>query len=446
MSGWAIWFISSKVMRKFNEALLQFIWQHKLWQPTALQTFSGKVLRVLNTGVLNYTNGPDFFNAALIIDDIHLHGNVEVHLKTSDWLKHQHQNDERYNKLILHVVYEHDIELEQNKNFEVEVLELKHYLSTETIDKYNELMHNKKVLACTNQISKIANEKINIWLQRMVSERLEQKSEYVNQLYAYFNTDYQQTFYTLFLRAFGFKSNSEVFELLAKHLPLKVISQHKQNPFQLEALLLGMCGLLDEIFTHPYGTILQNEFAALQKKYNLVPLPKSLLTTGGVRPANAPSLRLAQLAAFINQNFDLFESPFELKNYSVLLTDKNVQASSFWESHYNLTKKSQAHVSTNLARGSKDSLIINAAAPFLFFYGKLQQDESICEKAIELLDKCTFEKNRKTQVFLNENLKFNSASQSQGLIHLHDKFCQKKACLNCAIGLNILQKEVYLNE
>ncbi len=433
-------------MRKFNEALLQFIWQHKLWQPTALHTFSGKSLMVLNTGVLNYTNGPDFFNAALIVDTIHLHGNVEVHLKTSDWLKHQHQNDERYNKLILHVVYEHDVELDQNKNFEVEILELKRYISTETIDKYNELMHTKKTLACTNQINQVPAEKINIWLQRMVSERLQQKAEYVNQLYAYFNNDYQQTFYTLFLRAFGFKSNSEVFELMSKHLTLKIIWQHKQNPFQLEALLLGMCGLLDEIFTHPYGTILQNEFAALQKKHNLVPLSKSLLTTGGVRPANAPSLRLAQLAAFIHQHFALFENPFELKNYTALVTEKNVQASDFWESHYNLTKKSMGHVNTHLARGSKDSLIINAAAPFLFFYGKLQQDEALCEKAIELLDKCAFEKNRKTQVFLNEKLKFNSASQSQGIIHLHDTFCQKKACLKCAIGLNILQKEVYLKE
>jgi hypothetical protein len=427
-------------MLKFNEALLQYIWQHKLWQPIPLITTSGKKLHILKTGVVNHENGPDFFNASIVLDGIELHGNIEIHIKASDWLKHAHQKDARYDKLILHVVYEHDVKIPQNTQFSVEVLELKNYVLPETLARYHALMSAPDTLACSNQLSNVEEEKINLWLQRLLTERLQEKSKYAEQLFYYYQGNFSQTLYTLLLKAFGFKSNSHAFELMAKQLPVEVVLQYASTPFQLEALFLGMCGLLDEIMLFPYGILLQNEFEALQKKHQLVPLPKHLLTTGAVRPANAPALRLAQLAEFVKQYAFLLEQPQNSDRFLVFKKPPSIRASSFWESHYSLAKKSIADASPILGKASVDSIIINAIAPYLFFYGKKNEQETACEMAISMQDNCAFESNRKTKLFLNATFRKQSASQSQGLVQLFDNYCQHKKCLSCAIGLTILRK------
>jgi hypothetical protein len=425
---------------KFNEALLQFIWQHKLWQTGTLTTSSGKAIRVISTGILNKENGPDFFNAAVAIDEVELHGNIEIHIKTSDWLKHGHQNDARYDKIILHVVYDHDMEVPQNKTFSVEVLELKHSILPETIKHYSDLMTARQTLACETQLKMVPEEKIKLWLQRMLSERLQEKSRRMEELFIFNGSNLQQTFFTILLRAFGFKSNSHAFELMAKHLPVEIVLRYCKTPFQLEALFLGMCGLLDELMLFPYGTLLQNEFEAMQKRHQLVPLQKHILTTGGVRPSNAPALRLAQLAAFVHTHAYLLEQPENAELFLVFKKTISVRASSFWESHYNLSKTSALQNNPVLGKASIESLVINAIAPHLFFLGKLTEQESLCEQAITLLDGCSFEKNKKTNLYLNNNITYRSASQSQGFIHLHDNYCRVKKCLSCSIGLTILRK------
>ncbi len=430
-------------MYKHNEALLQFIWQHKLWQPTALLTVSGQRLRVLNTGTLNYESGPDFFNAHIELNNVCLHGNVEIHIQTSDWLKHGHQNDARYNQLILHVVYQHDVQLLQNQKYGVEILELKHYIAQNTLDKYAQLMAYKKELPCKSQWQQLNQGTFDIWLQRMLSERLERKTQDIKQLWMYFNQNEVQTFYTLLLKAFGFKTNGIAFELLAKHLPVHVLQRHQQSIQELKALLMGTVGVLEASELKGEYSVLKAIYQKLKANYQLETLAPHLLTTGAVRPQNSPQKRLLQFATLIHHYPFVLSQPLSAQTLSLFThsTFKKKRP----PLHLAIASENDAlFISIGLGLSSQQSLMVNALIPFLFFKGQINKQEPLCEVAIDLLETLAFENNRKTQAFKTHVFKFTKATHSQALIHLHDNFCVKKACLKCAIGLKILQKEVYL--
>lgn len=432
-------------MYKHNEALLQFIWQHKLWKPTALLTVSGQRLHVLNAGTLNHESGPDFFNAHIELNDVCLYGNVEIHIQTSDWLKHGHQNDARYNQLILHVVYEHDVQLLQNQKYGVEILELKHYLTQNTLDKYAQLMAYKKELPCKSQWPQLDLSTFQIWLQRMWIERLELKMQDIKQLWMYFNQDELQTFYTLLLKAFGFNTNGIAFELLAKHLPLRILQSHQQNIQETKALLIGTVGLLETPVLKTELAPLKPIYNHLKKHYQLETLPSHLVTTGAVRPQNSPQKRLLQFATLIHHCPFVLSQPLSAQTLS-LFTHSTFKKKRRMPPPYlfTATENEALFVTVGLGLSSQQSLMVNALIPFLFFKGQINKHEPLCEGAIALLDTLAFENNRKTQAFKTHVFKFTKATHSQALIHLHDHFCVKKACLKCAIGLKILQKEVYL--
>ena len=277
-------------MLEFKEDLLQFIWRYKLLKPVPLITVSGKEISILKAGELNRDSGPDFFNAQIKINDIILAGNVEIHLKTSDWLKHGHGEDKNYDTIILHAVYENDITLKQNSDHNVEVLELRKHIDTATILNYQNLFSNRDTLPCSKHLAKVDDLKLISWLERMTIERMEEK---VSRLQVWFDLskgDYTQTFYISLLRNFGFKINSEPFELLAKQLPVQLLLKHADNLLQLEALLLGTSGLLENQFQNKYIQTLQNEFEYLRSKYGLCPIQTEIFKFSKLRPANFPTL------------------------------------------------------------------------------------------------------------------------------------------------------------
>lgn len=428
-----------------REDLLQFIWRNKLLKPMELKTVSGKSVKIVRFGEQNLNSGPDFFNASVQIDGVLLAGNIELHVKTSDWLKHGHAEDRSYDKLILHAVYMHDVDLKQNEDNSVEVLELHSYIEPSVIENYAAFLRTPSNIACSKSLPKVDDIVFVSWVERMAIERLEGKVDRINTLFEACKGDYTQTFYILLLASFGFKVNAQPFEMLAKQLPVSILLRHTASIKEMEALLLGMAGLLESQFASDTVQDLQNEFEFLRNKYGLVPLPGHLFKYSRLRPANFPHLRLAQLAAILHHRPDTITNPLNAANLAELKKQFGYEPQGYWSRHYVADGK-EAAGAIKLGNNSVESIAINAYAPFLFFYAAKTGREEFKTQAIELLEACEFENNVKTRHYKGKKQLLESALTSQGLIHLHDVYCQQKRCLSCAVGASLLrQKEVNKN-
>lgn len=425
-------------MHKFNEDLLQLIWQHKLIQPAPLITTSGQEIFILKTGDFNKDAGPDFFNARIRVNDIELVGSVEIHIKTSDWIKHGHQYNKGYNTIILHVVYEHDANIPQNLEHNVEVLELKPLIADKTFEIYEQLLATRDRLPCSGQLHRVNDLKFVSWMQRMAIERLEEKVKRLEQIFAESKGDYTQVLYTSLLRNFGFKVNAIPFELIARHLPLKILLKHADNLLQLESLLLGVSGLLDNQYHDKYIQTLQNEFEFLKTKYHLQPLQKEIFKFSKLRPANFPNLRLAQFATLFHNASAIITQPQAVASLVQLKTALKIKTQGYWKNHYTLGGKL---LEKELALGdsSIENIIINTFAPFFFFYSKKMGDASFSELAMDVLMKCSFESNTKTRLFDAKKELLKNSADSQAIINLHDNYCMKKRCLHCGIAMELLK-------
>lgn len=424
-------------MFRFSEELLQFIWRYKLWKPVPFITKAGNSLTILHPGELNLDSGPDFFNAKIKINDLVLVGNIEIHILTSDWLKHNHQQDKSYNTLILHAVYEHDTELDQNTKHNVEILELKDLIDEKTLQVYDQLSTTKTRLACNKQLQGVNDLKFISWMERMTIERLEEKVQRIENHFRVFEGDYTQTFYTCLLRSFGFKVNALPFEMLAKHLPVHLVLKHSDNLMQLEALFLGMAGLLNDQYKDKYIQNLQNEFEYLKTKYKLKPLEKEVFKFSKMRPSNFPNVRLVQFAALVHSHQELFTDPHSKMDHKILLNTFDVEVSDYWKKHYTadgklLTKQ------LSFGKNSAEIVIINTFAPFFFFYSKKLAKPEFMEAALDLLKSCKMEVNTKTKLFESRKLHLQNAAASQGIINLYDKYCVSRRCLKCGIAAAIL--------
>lgn len=427
-----------------KEELLHFIWNYKLFKPQHLLSVNGARLKIFYQGELNKDAGPDFFNARIEVDGITLVGNVEIHVNSSDWLKHGHENDNAYNNLVLHVVYRCDKTIEQNKKHNVEVLELKNYLDEKIIKKYNSLITSDGALPCFKHIKDVENLKLQSWLQRMLIERLEGKTEYVRHVFASANNDFSQTFYLMLARNFGFKVNAEPFELLAKQLPLSVLLKHSSNLFQLEALIYGCAGFLNKPYKAKYLQQLQNEFEFLKNKYKLKELDSSLWKFLRLRPANFPTVRFWQFAMLIHKCNALFTNPEKFNTTKLLHEAISYKHEGYFSNHYKPDGK-EVKTLKGIGKNSIENIIINTMAPFLFFYGQQTGKDKFIDSAIECFENLPFEDNVKTRYFLKAGLKFSqrdafgkNAAQSQGLITLFDNYCKNTRCLDCGIASSLL--------
>jgi hypothetical protein len=424
-------------MHSVKEDLLQFAWQHKLLKPGPLYSISGKEISIIKQGELNRDSGPDFFNARIRVNNIILAGNIEVHVKTSDWLKHNHQTDKSYDNIILHLVYQNDAEIEQNTEYNVEVVELKKLLPEHLLKGYQSLINSGQRLACNAQLAAVNEITFTSWMQRMLIERMETKIAWIEKLFESFEGNYAQTFYTVLLRNFGFKVNALPFEILSKHLPVNLLVKHSDNLLQLEALLLGTAGLLDKQFEHPYVLNLQNEFSYLKNKYQIIPMSGELFKFSRLRPANFPTLRLAQFAQLIHFRPQLIQSPQAYMNAKHLIKLLDIQPANYWQHHYNLNG-SKNERSLCFGKNSKENIVINTFAVFFFFYSRKTGLEEFRDLSLVLLEECSFEQNTKTKLFSEKKQLLKSAADSQAAIHLHDNYCVKKNCLRCGIAAAVL--------
>ena len=419
-----------------RERLLQFIWQHQHFDKQELTTIDGEPLHILNQGVFNTHQGPDFKSAMVKINGTTWAGNVELHTNSSDWDLHKHSSDKNYDNIILHVVWCHDKEIENGAGFRLATLELQSRVSKLLLQKFSDLMQNVSFIPCENQIAEITNLVMQGWLQRLNVERLEQRSKVILELFHQSNNHWEETLWISIAKNFGLPVNSEGFEKIARSIPLNILVKHKDHVIQLEALLFGQAGLLDQSFNEKYPAMLRKEYLFYQKKYGLEKIDQELYFLR-MRPSNFPSIRLAQLAMLIHLSSHLFMQLIECSSIKEVRQLLEVSANDYWHYHYSFNTVG-AFKEKHLGTGMINSILINTVIPVLFAYGLLHDEHSYKDRALQWLEEIASEKNSITRGFERIGLKNRNAADSQALIQLKKSYCNKKRCLDCAVGCAVL--------
>lgn len=418
------------------EEFLQYIWENRLYIPN-LKTDDGKKLEILNPGKRNSDSGPDFFNARIKIDDTIWAGNIEIHKKASDWQKHKHQTDKAYDNVILHVVETNDNQVTRNNGEAIPTLILDYPEQLQI--NYQALLDAESWIACQNQFHKVDPIVLQLGFNRLMIERLENKTEEILSRLQQNNNDWNETFYQMLARIFGFKVNAVPFELLAKSVPVQILAKHKNNLFQLEALLFGNSGLLNnQLLGDDYYIKLREEYSFLYKKYKLQAIESHLWKFMRLRPVNFPTVRISQLAALIHQSNALFSKIIELEKLTELKQLLKVKASEYWDTHYNFNKISKKTAPKEFGETSANILIINVVIPFLFVYGEKQNKYHLKNRALNFLEQIPAENNSIINKWHELGIQAHSAFESQALLQLKNCYCETKKCLNCQIGVKLV--------
>lgn len=423
----------------FTEDFLHYVWKFRLFDKTDLKTVDGESIEIYSAGLHNTDSGPDFHNARLRIGDTTWAGNVEVHVPSSDWRKHNHTTDNAYNNVILHVVYRDDEPVILPNGRRLPTLELENRISPELYNKFHSLVYGSQtIIPCEGSIGTVDDLTIRTWLTRVLIERLETRAETVIHALNVNRGDWEETFYQFLAANFGFKTNAVPFELLAKSLPQNILAKHKNNPLQIEALLFGQAGFLEGDVVDDYPKSLKKEYDFLCKKYSLTPIENHLWKFLRMRPQNFPTIRLAQFAALIVRSNHLFSKILDIREVKALrdlFTEINVNP--YWETHYRFDVPSKPQAK-NLGAASVDVLLLNTLALFLFSYGKHLQLEYYISRSMKLLENLPAENNNIINDFDVLGVKAKTAFDSQALLELRKNYCNFKKCLQCGIGNKIL--------
>lgn len=422
---------------KLPEEFFQHVWENKLFTSKNIKTVAGETLKVIDVGRRNTDSGPDFFNAKIKIDNTIWAGNIEIHKKSSDWINHNHHIDSAYDNVILHVVLEDDKPV-RNTNTNLIPTLLMHY-PDHLRSNYQKLLDAKTWIACQNQFHKINPVVLQLGFNRLMIERLEDKTNEILERLKQNNNDWNETFYQVLAKMFGFKVNALPFELLSKSLPLTILAKHKNNMHHVEALLFGNSGLLNnQLLGDDYYLQLRNEYSFLFKKYGLKGIESHLWKFMRLRPGNFPTIRISQLAALIHKSHGLFSKILEIENTENLKELFKVKASEYWNSHYNFNRPSKLNSEKELGESSINSLIINVVIPFLFVYGEKQNKHHLKNRALEFLEQLPPESNSIITNWKKLGLEVRSSFESQALLQLKNNYCGKKKCLNCQIGVKLV--------
>ena len=418
-----------------TERLLQYIWQFRHFNDGALQTAQQQPIQLIQPGIYNTNQGPDFLNAKIKIDQTLWAGSIEIHINSSDWKAHQHSNDKNYNNVILHVVWNHDADL----SLPFPTLELQHRVSNILLNRYQELMQSQQFIPCENHIAKIPSITFTAWKETLLAERLQQKANYIQQFLQKNKQHWEETFWWLLARNFGTKINSDAFEKTAQSLPLTIIAKHKNQLQQLEALLFGQAGLLDKEFEEDYPNMLRKEYLFFQKKYGLqkIHIPLYFLR---MRPANFPTVRLAQLAALINESQHLFSKIKEAETIDEVEKLLKVTANDYWHYHY-MPDEPTTFKKKTLGSQMIQNILINTVVPMLYAYGYFNKNEIYKNKALQWMEQIAAEKNTISKGFQLLGVQNKTAFDSQALIQLKNEYCNCRRCLQCAIGNKILKEK-----
>lgn len=419
-----------------EERFLHYIWKFQKFSKSELSTTSGQVVVVFNQGNHNHNSGPDFEEARIKVGEVEWAGSVEIHINSSDWTRHNHHHDKAYNNVILHVVWKDDKPLQQGGEL-IPTIELNRLVDLRYFEEYQRFISQNKEILCVDQLQAISDINFSSTLDRMLAERLEQKSQLVNDLQRENNQDWESTTYQSLAKNFGFSTNSDCFLLLARSLPKKVISKYHGITKSTEALIFGQAGFLEQA-TDPYQIELQAEYQYLKNKHQLqLKVSKEMWKFGRMRPANFPTIRLAQFSGLLCNNQNLFSSLIEIEKQEELIKKFQVDVSDYWLKHYDFGKEKKKP-SANLGQSTQENILINTIAPLLASYSKYTGDQQYMDRAIKLLEHLNAETNTITKKWEVVGKKAKTAFDSQAMIGLYKNYCTKKNCLNCSIGIEIL--------
>jgi hypothetical protein len=416
-----------------KEKLLHYIWQFQYFNTKQLVTVGGEAVQIIHPGTLNTNQGPDFLDAKIKIGNTIWAGSVELHIKTSDWQAHQHSKDKNYNNVVLHVVWHDDMYL----NLAIPVVELKNTVSKLLLQQYDNWMQQANFIPCHSSIATVKEITWMAWKERLLVERLQDKSAEILQYISPTQQHWEEIFWWRLAKNFGIKINSTAFEKMAQSVSINILAKHKNQIHQTEALLFGQAGLLQANFTDAYPILLQKEYLFLQQKYGLTPIayPVHFLR---MRPANFPTVRLAQLAMLIHNSSHLFSKIKDAQHLQEVKDYLDVSANDYWHYHYQLDDES-SYAIKNVGKQMVENIIINTIVPILFAYGIFYKEEAYKQKALKWLMQIGAEKNSITNGFVALGISNKNAFDSQALIQLKNNYCTKKRCLECAIGNAILK-------
>lgn len=416
-----------------TERLLQYIWQFQYFNARNLQTTQGESLQIIYNGTYNTNQGPDFLNAKIKTGSTTWAGNIEMHIKSSDWQLHQHSEDKNYKNVVLHVVWQNDATV----LLPFPTLELQQLVSSVLLGKYEELMQSALFIPCQNHIKEVSALTFTAWKERMLIERLQQRALYIENLLAQNNQHWEESFWWMLAKNFGIKINADAFEKIAQSIPLAILAKHKNQVQQLEALLMGQAGILDKIFEDDYPNMLAREYNFLKKKYGLKKAHAPIYFLR-MRPANFPTVRLAQLAALIQQSQHLFSIIKETGDINEIKKLLQVTANDYWHYHYMFDEQT-AFKKKTLGDQMIQNILINTVVPMLYAYGYRHNNEQIKSKALVWIDQVSAEKNSIINGFHLLGIQNKSAFDSQALIQLKNNYCNYKLCLQCAVGNQVLR-------
>jgi hypothetical protein len=420
-----------------REDFLHYLWKFRKFETLNLRTTQNDPIVIIKIGDYLELAGPDFFNAQIKIGIQKWAGNVEIHLKSSDWYVHHHEKDPAYENVILHVVWEHDTEIFSKNNTEIPVLVLKDYVSAEILNNYHSLISPKSWISCEKQIAHIGEFIFKNWQERLFFDRLERKSKFIYDLLEETNYDWESVLFSLLAKNFGLNTNGNTFLQIAKSIPFSIVRKESFEIENLEALLFGTSGLLDSEKEDLYFNDLKIRYFYLLHKYQLDKVYTDQLQFFKHRPDNFPTIRLSQLGSLYSKHQNLFSKVIILKSAKDVYELLNVTTSLYWENHYQFDKES-SQKRKPLSRSFIDLLIVNTIIPLQFAYVN-RVGESNVEDLIAFMNDVSPEKNAIIDKFESFGVLSKNAFETQTLLELKNEYCNNKACLRCALGIELMK-------
>lgn len=430
-----------------NESFLHYIWQFQYFDKRDLRCSTGEPVTVIHPGIKNTDAGPDFYNAKLRIDSIEWAGSVEIHIQASGWREHRHQEDAAYENVVLHVVWEENETIFRNDGTRMPTLVLRPRVDSSFLLQYKRIVHSRTKIPCANAIHSVSDIVRISMLDKALMARLQIKADAILKALEKNTGDWEETCYQMLCRNFGFKVNTDPFLQLAQALPYRILMKHGDRLEQVEALVFGQAGFLEETINDPYYLLLKREYHLLKKKYDLGnrQMRRAQWRFLRLRPANFPSLRLAQLASVLYHHKNLFSKVITITSWKELMPLFSVKPSAYWLRHYQFFKEQRREIPA-MGKMSIENLVINTIVPLLVAYGKAKDDQHFVDRAVALLEATPAEENTILRSWDLLGIKCQTAFDSQALIELHNSFCVRRRCLDCNIGFSLLQPQAYVRK
>lgn len=421
----------------YGEDLLQFIWERQLFQAEGLRTMEGEEVLVLKAGRVQHHSGPDLVDACVRIAGQTLAGTIEVHARSSEWEAHGHHRDPAYENVVLHVVHTCDGRTRTLRGRNVPTVELRGRIPQEQLARFGAWMQRSGTIACADRLPTVDPLRIGPWLERLLVERLQRRTERVLALYRQLGNDLGATFHHMLLQGLGFGVNAEAFGMLAQAVPARLAALYRDDAVRLEALLFGQAGLLPHHPTDAYTTELAREHALLARSHGLAPMARAAWKFGRLRPVNLPTVRIAQAAALIHRLEGGAGTIVRAEGLAAFRRLFDVVAGPYWTDHLHFGASARSRTK-RLGTASADLLVVNTVVPYLFAMGRALGHERWCEQALYLLVEAPPERNATIREWAAAGIKADSAARSQSLMELKTLYCRQRRCLHCVIGAHVM--------